>query len=214
MKRFDDVEFITASEAAKLYADRAANRRFTPAEVKKIAAAVGDEVSFQKHGNHALAASEVFDLLNRYVALRTAGKTVESITLEGTPLGPTSRVAALTEKVTTDDSQFTRTCADVAEYVKKHGRLPGTVWLGSTAVPPESYLAALAKVALELLAGRRVPRKIELAPVKMAAAKYVSADRPELWTWVIFPRGFKAPAMMDLAKWQGWTLKPALLRVP
>ncbi len=214
MKRFDDVVFITASEAAKLYADRAAKRRFTAAELKKIAAAIGDEVSFQKHGEYALTASEVFDLLNRYVALRAAGKTVDSIELEQTPLGPTSRVADLSEKVATDDSQLTRTCADVADHVKKHGALPGAIWLGSTAVPPESYLAALAKVALELLDGRGVPKKIELAPVKMGAARYVSADRPELWKWVIFPPGFKAPAMMNLARRQAWALKPALLRAP
>ncbi len=153
----------------------------------------------------------MFALLNRYVALRTAGKAVEALTLDDAPLGPTSRVVPLRERVTTDESQFVRTCADVDDYLKKHGRLPGAVWLGSTAVPPESYLAALAGVALELLAGRKVPAKVELAPAKLAALKYVSEDRPELWTWVIFPPGFRAPAMMDLARRQAWTIKPALL---
>jgi hypothetical protein len=211
MKRFDDVDFITAGEAARLYADRAHQRGFSTADLKKIAAAVGDEVGFQKHGDCTLAASEVFDLLNRYVALRLAGKTVERLEVKETPLGPTSRVVPLTEKVTTDDSQFGRTCADVAGYLKKHRRLPGAVWLGSTAVPPEAYLAALAKVAQELLAGRPMPRKVEVAPAKLGVARYVSEDRPELWSWVIFPPGFKAPAMMDLARRQAWTLKPALL---
>ena len=46
----------------------------------------------------------------------------------------------------------------------------------------------------------------------LAAAKYVSADDPKLWGWVIFPPGFKAPALMELAKKQAWTIKPALLR--
>ena len=41
---------------------------------------------------------------------------------------------------------------------------------------------------------------------------YVSKDDPKLWGWVIFPPGFEAPAMMDLAKRQAWTLKPAVLR--
>ena len=69
-----------------------------------------------------------------------------AITLDGTPDGPTSRRRALTGAVTTDWSQFTRTAADVADYVRRHGRVPSTVWLGSTAVPPEAYLAALAPV--------------------------------------------------------------------
>jgi hypothetical protein len=57
-----------------------------------------------------------------------------------------------------------------------------------------------------------VPEKVEVRPAKLAAAKYVSADRPGLWGWVIFSPGFKAPAMMDLARRQAWTLKPAVLR--
>jgi hypothetical protein len=99
----------------------------------------------------------------------------------------------------------------VAEYTKRHGRLPGAVWLGGTAVPPEAYLWALARVALALLDGKEVPAKVEVRPATLAVAKHVSEDRPGLWSWVIFPPGFKAPAMMDLAKRQAWTLKPAVL---
>jgi hypothetical protein len=39
----------------------------------------------------------------------------------------------------------------------------------------------------------------------------VADDAPHLWGWIIFPRGFRAPEMMELAKRQAWTLKPALL---
>ena len=48
-------------------------------------------------------------------------------------------------------------------------------------------------------------------PAKLVAARYVSEDGGHLWGWVIFPKGFRAPAMMDLAKRQAWTLKPALI---
>src|SRR5205085_447701 len=40
IKRFPDVQFVTASEAAKLYRDRARGRKFTPADLKAVAAAV------------------------------------------------------------------------------------------------------------------------------------------------------------------------------
>ncbi len=117
MKRFDDVRFITASEAAKLYADRAKEMRFTPAHLEKIARKV-DEATFQTHGDYTLSASEVFDLLNRYVELRGAGKKCETLSLTETPLGPTGRVTSLAEPITTDDSQFLRTSADVADYLR------------------------------------------------------------------------------------------------
>jgi hypothetical protein len=120
-------------------------------------------------------------------------------------------VAARSEAVTTDGSQFSRTAIDVADFLHKQGRIPTSVWLGSQPVPPEMYLNALAKVALDLLNCKPIPETVTLQPAKLAAAAHVAEDNPRLWGWVIFPRGFRAPAMMELAKRQAWTLKPALL---
>jgi hypothetical protein len=211
MKRFDDVEFITASQAAKLYADRARGRKFTPEELTKIAAKVGEGIDYQEHGDYALAPSEVFALLNRVVANAASGKKTPTLTLNETPLGPTSRVVPLPESVATDDSQLGRTAADVDDYLTTHGRLPGAVWLGSKAMPPEAYLRAIAPIAAGILAGKPIPAKVEVKAAKLETAKYVSKDDPKLWTWVIFPPGFEAPAMMEQAKRQAWTLKPAVL---
>ncbi len=111
----------------------------------------------------------------------------------------------------TDASQFSRTAVDVADFLRKHGRVPTSVWLGSMAVSPEMYLRALAQITIDLLDGKPMPKTIAVKPAKLAAATYVADDAPNLWGWVIFPRGFRAPAMMELAKRQAWTLKPALL---
>ena len=51
-----------------LYRDQARGRRFTAAELKAIAAAVGRTSTFQRHGRLTLAPSEVFALLERRVA--------------------------------------------------------------------------------------------------------------------------------------------------
>lgn len=212
MKRHADVQFVTASEVAGLYADRATTRKFTAAEIRQIAAAVGPDVTFQKRDDYTLAASELFALLNAYVAERIVGRDVAAINWQGTPYGPTQAVPAMTEAVTTDKSQFERTVADVADYLRKHGRVPPAVWLGGVAVPPEAYLQALAVVVQELVDGKPVPKSIEVRPAKLAAATYVADDSPDIWRWPIFPRGFQAPALMELAKRRAWTLKPALLR--
>jgi hypothetical protein len=208
LKRFPEVRFVTASEAATLYRDRARDRRYTETELENIAKAVGDDVSFQTHGDYSLSASEVFALLNAYVAERPS----EQFIIKKTPLGPTGRVPLLSEMVTTDASQFRRTCLDVADYLDKHGRIPSAVWLGSRAVPPEAYLATLARIAQLRSSGKAIPDTIEIKSAKLAAGRYVSEDDPKkLWGWVIFPPGFRAPALMELAKKQAWTLKPALL---
>jgi hypothetical protein len=214
IKRFPEVRFVTAAEAANLYKDKAHGRKFTPAELGKIAADVKEGVTFQKRDGYTLAASEVFALLNEYVADRGADRNPESIELKDTPYGPTGREILQSETVTTDWSQFTRTALDVADYVRKQGRVPTSIWLGSKPVPPEAYLVALARVTSSLVDGKDAPQTVEVKPAKLAAAEHVSADDPKLWGWVIFPKGFRAPSMMALARRQAWTLKPALLDQP
>jgi hypothetical protein len=211
IKHFPDVRFVTASEAARLYRDDARGRGFRPAEIKAIAGAVGTDISFQARDGYALAASEVFGLLNDYLLEKVGGRDPAALELKGTPYGPTGTSPTLAEPITTDWSQFTRTAADVAGYLERHRRVPSTVWLGSVPVPPEAYLAALAHVAGDLADGKEPPAQVELRPATLAAARYVAADAPNLWGWVIFPPGFRAPALMDLAKRQAWTLKPAFL---
>src|SRR5262249_44162918 len=142
---------------------------------------------------------------------KTAGRDITGIELKGTPHGPSNPVTSLTEAVTTDASQFTRTAADVADYLKQQGRVPTSVWLGSVAGPPEAYLRAAAEVVPLLADGKPLPKSIEVKPAKFTVAKYVADDDPKLWGWIIFPKGFRAPAMMELAKREAWTLKPALL---
>ncbi len=146
------------------------------------------------------------------MAAKSRGLEVTSLELKGTPHGPSNPVTPLTDAVTTDASQFARTAADVADYVKKQGRVPTSVWLGSTPVRPESYLRALAEAVPLLADGKPLPAKVEIKPARFAAANYVADDDPQkLWGWIIFPKGFRAPAMMELAKREAWTLKPAVL---
>jgi len=210
MKRFADVQFITAREAATIYRDTAHGRRFTPSEIKEIAAAVGSEISFQSRGDYTLAAGELLTLLNDFF-LQSRDREGAVITLRDTPIGPTSRPPILTAPVTIDRGQFTRTAADVADHLTKHGSIPSTVWLGSTPIPPEAYLAVLARL---IAADKPLPEQIEIAPATLAAAKYVADDGPNLWGWVIFPPNFRAPELMALAKRQAWTLKPAVRHGP
>jgi hypothetical protein len=213
IKAQPDVVFITATEAARLYKDKAQGRSFAPAELKQIAAKVSGDVSFQRRGNHALAASDVFTLLNRHFLDLAAGDP-QAIVLHGALVGPTRAAPERKEPVATDWSQLTRTAADVQDFLAKQGRIPSTVWLGSTGVSPEAYLVTIARACTQLADGKPAPQTVEVGPARLAAADYVSADDPRLWGWIIFPQGFRAPAMMELAKRQAWTLKPAILSKP
>lgn len=209
LRGFDEVQFITASEAAKLYRDRARGRSFSTDEIKEMAREVTPEITYQRRGELTLSPSEVFWLLNRYVALSSRQPT-GPLTLDTAPLGPTETGTSLAGELTVDWSQFSRTASDVDDFIHHHDRLPSTIWLGSKPVPPESYLVALADVATRLAAGEGPPESITLKPARLSAGKYVVDDDAGLWGWVIFPPGFRAPAMMELARRQAWTIKPAV----
>ncbi len=211
MRHFDDVKFITASEAARLYADRAAEQTWQSTDIKKLAAAVGDEPGFQRYDGYTLSAAEVLAILSKFVVERTAGHDAPAIKYPGSPLGPSSPTIPLDHPITTDGEQFLRTTADVADSIRSHGRIPSAIWLGSQAVPPEVFLRSLALVARDMADGKPIGKTIEIIPAQLAAAKYVADDNPGLWKWVIFPPNFHAPNVMALAKREAWTLKPAIL---
>jgi peptidoglycan/xylan/chitin deacetylase (PgdA/CDA1 family) len=213
MKSFPHVRFITASEALGVMPDKAQGHKFSASEIGEIAGQVTSEVSFQVHRDYALTASEQFELLNDFVARAVRNQPTEPLMLRGTPYGPGLSSAELRNNVEVTWSQFSRSVLDVAGFLEANAQIPNVVWLGSTPVPPESYLVALAQTTRALLTKSAPPDSVALRPAHLAAARYVADDSPALWDWIIFPEGFDAPQLMTLAKLQAWTLKPALLAV-
>ncbi len=213
IRTLPNVRFITASEAHALYRDKAAARSFSPAELTEIAGAVSAQVNFQLRGEYALTASEVFALLNGVVAQYGKTRTVAPVTLKDTPYGPASTRYGFewVEMGETPWSQFAETVRDVEQFVERNRQVPNVVWMGSGAVSPESYLVALASVAQRLLGKQSAPESVKLLPADLTAAQWVAKDSPSIWNWPIFPPGFHAPHLMELARLQAWTLKPAIL---
>jgi hypothetical protein len=50
---------------------------------------------------------------------------------------------------------------------------------------------------------------VKIQEGRFTAESHASNDVPGLFDWVIFPRNFHAPHIVDLAKLQCWSLKPA-----
>lgn len=214
MKSFPKVRFITGSGAVRLFPDLAHAREFSPSDLKDIAEAVTPEVSFQTHGYYALSASEVLELLNTYVEreITKPTNTAGAFTISKTPYGPAVDPPQIARTVDVPWDQFARTVGDIADFLARNQQIPADVWVGSVAVPPESYLVALADVAKTLLAGNPPPSTVTLPMARLATMKYVAEDSPAVWTWPIFPKGFHSAHLLSVARLQAWTLKPALLR--
>lgn len=211
IQRFEDVRFITATDAAKIWRDQSYDHVFTPDGIRKIAANVGSDISFQRVGDATFSPSEVFALIVGHVGAKLHGAHLDRHRLSCSPQGPTNEVPTLKEAITVSSHDFRTATADVIAFVDRTDRIPSTVWLGSKGVPPDAFLAAAAKLVGPLMDGKELPAQIEITPATLGTMKYVAADHPDLWRWVIFPPGFRAPKLMELAKLQAWTIKPAIM---
>ena len=212
-RSFPGVRFVTASEAYSLCRDKAQTRTFTVQELAHVAAEVKAGITYQVHEGYALSASEIFYLLNTLVAQYARHAAPAPVTLSGTPYGPASAAYGVNTEAPgrIDWSQFCRTAVDVSEILARSQTIPSAVWFGSIAVKPEAYMLALAQVTQLLAAGSQPPASIALLPAELAAARWVAEDSPAIWKWPIFPPGFHSAHLVELARLQAWTLKPALL---
>jgi hypothetical protein len=212
MKTFPNVRFITGSQAIALYPDLAKQREFSSSDLAEIAKGVSSTVSFQERGDYSLAPSEIFELLTSYVAKRSANQSdVATVRMSQTPYGPSSAAPSLEKPVQVSLVQFLSTVRDVDGFLKVHHQIPDAVWLGSVPVPPEDYMVGLADIASRLLSRRDLPATVNIAPAQLAATEHIAKDSVKLWDWPIFPDGFHSERLMQLARLQAWTLKPAIL---
>lgn len=213
MKSFPRVRFVTASEAFGLFPDPVEGRSFLVEELGEMARQVDPAVSFLTFDPYDVAPSEALLLLNELVSGVARRKAPGAIRIEGTPAGPDAAAEALSGPIEVPWSQFARTVVDVSDFLARNRRVPSQVWFGSVAVPPESYLVSLAQATSRLLVKGEPPESVTAGPARLAAAQYVAQDSTSLWSWPIFPPGFHSPHLMELARLQAWTLKPARLAV-
>ena len=208
LKSQSGVRFVTGEQLMNLYSDRAAGHDFSKDEIASIARAVQKEISFFKLSGSGLtlSAAEAFSLLTRAAAGNAGALRVEPL------FGPANRYqagAGSRELTDVRREEFLRTVRDVNDFLRAHGRIPDQVWIGTNTISPEDYLATLGSM-LEALPN--TPDRIAIRRGNFTAGRFVADDSPRLWGWVIFPEGFHAPRIMELAKLQAWTLKPASLR--
>jgi hypothetical protein len=101
-----------------------------------------------------------------------------------------------------------------AASCKRSIGVPARVFIGADAVSPADFLVGLARVytrytgsgSLPVQEGVELGRNVALAP-----ARYVAQDTPDLFGgWIIHKEGFRAPGLLEVARQQTWTLKPAI----
>jgi hypothetical protein len=215
MKGQPGVRFASASELLRIYADRSATQGFGREELVRFARFVQNEITFQRMNGYAVSAADVFGVLTDAMASFVAAGalppgTSRTSLLDG-PARPYIAAAGGAASARFSWTAFAQAIRDTSEYCRTFHRIPDEIWIGSESIAPADYLAMLGRT-FEEVTGGTTPSEVPRREGHFTADRYVAADSPDLWNWVIFPQGFHAPRIMELARLQAWTLKPAMLQ--
>ena len=204
------VEFVTPAELLSLYQDRAQEKVFTLTEILQLALAVQGEINFQVINGASVSPAETLSLLAWWLAdyaakgeLPTEGKII------GVTFGPAIKPVTTPPDTTLLWGELMEACRRLVDYFDAKHQLPHKVEAAGIDIAPEDFLATLGWAVELTLAGEEPPARLAIRRGNFTAGRYVGESG--LWNWTVFPQGFDAPALVELAKLQSWTLKPALL---
>ncbi|MDX2268829.1 MAG: hypothetical protein NW208_12035 [Bryobacter sp.] len=117
--------------------------------------------------------------------------------------GPDGRTTTLARNRSWSLPLWQRTLEDVRGFIRTHGRLPAEVYVGSDRLSLADFAATLAATP----AGKAP----ELATGRLLFEKHIATDGRKSFDWVIHPENFDGAALLEMGRWQAWTLKPARL---
>ena len=213
------VHWVTASDLPLLYPDLVRSEGATEADLDEIAQRINlrsaGGVDYQRLGPRVYSVADQFELLTLALGGVMAGRAPAFPLKAGGLFGPDAPPPppSLTNL---NWYAFRDAVRDVHQFIQVEHRVPARVFVGAEAVPPADFLAAMAAAWSfhrqhgQPLAGQTVLLGRE---VRVLPERHLAQDTPSLFgDWVIHKAGFRAPKLMELARLQAWTLKPATAR--
>lgn len=188
-KRVPHVRFITAGDLLTLYA---------PQQAPHIKSAEAG-AHFRQHGITFLQTAQG-DLSAADLLLTLLGLTPRYV--DGpTTRGETSFRGSVVPRVLFDAAK-----RDAVAFVNAYQRLPAVVYVGVDTLSLADFAATLAGEQAE-------QNLVPLRQGRLEFERYFATDPVKSFQWAIHPESFRAPELLELGRLQGWTLKPARLRV-
>ena len=208
----DEVQTVTADQLPAFYPDRAQGYVFSEEEVLELARAVGDEVDFQETDGMSLSAGELFALFVQFVAHGVREEAVPPSATWRYVDGPARRHGETTSGLRVEGAAFASSVLGVETFLRANGRLPDAVTVAGDRLAPGDYYAAVARTTANLVEHGTVPNEVPIAPAANRVEQHVDEEAARgAWTSSMMPPGFSAPKLLDQARLQAWTLKPAIL---
>ena len=209
------VQFITASDLPLLYPDPAATAGASEADLLQLAARLTDSAAggldFQLIQRTSYSVSDQFELLTGAVADQIEGRKTRYPVRATRLIGPdnpppTNSLPKISWPA------FRDATLDVRQFIQREHRIPARIHVGAEAVPPADFLIGLAAAFRQFQTTGKFPAEVILEKnVELLPARQVAKDTPGLFGgWIIHPENFRAPRVVEQARLQAWTLKPAM----
>jgi hypothetical protein len=187
VKNTPGVRFVTANDLLHIYATSIPPM----VDTATLARHFRQGITFLATGKGDLSAGDIL--------LQLLGLPAEYVD------GPTFRGATTYDGAQIPYPLFERSIEDVKSYIRANRRLPAEVFVGSQTLLLADFAATLANHMLS-------PGAVRVVQGKPAFEQYFSTDAAKSFKWPIHPKGFVPAELLELARLQGWTLKPARLR--
>ncbi len=185
-KSVPGIQFVTAREMLQLYGSPAPPK----VEKQRIAEHLAGRQTFMVAEGGALSAADML------LALLGMDPAVVD--------GPATRLASTVRGETIARAAFEHAKTDAISFIRANRRLPAAVWVGSEKLSIGDFTATLA--------GDAGGTQVSVRRANLEFEQYFSKEDAKSFNWPIHPEGFRAPELLELARLQGWTLKPARLR--
>jgi hypothetical protein len=216
IRALSGVKWVTAGDLPGLYPDLAHAQGATESDLDELAKRTSrgrpDGVDYQGIGPKIYSVADQFELLSRALNQVLSGQTVsfplKTEGLMGPDAPPPSPTLTNLNPLALRDA-----LPGVVAFIQREHRVPARVFIGADPIPPADFLVAM---AAEWDLHRTHPEMLPETTVSLGQAtrvlpeRHVAKDTPELFGgWIIHRAGFRAPKVMELARLQAWSLKPA-----
>ena len=218
MRSLPGLRFVTASDLPAIYPDAVRLAGASEQDLGAIAARLAvpglTGVDAQAIEQRAYSAADQFGLLTAAVSQLIAGRKLRFPLAGAELLGPDQAPPPARASQHLDWPAFRDTTLDVLNFIETQKRVPSRVFVGAEAVPPADYLAAVAAAYDFHRRNGKLPTSEGVTlgnQVELLSARHIAQDTPGLFGgWIIHPEGFRAPKILEVARLQAWTLKPAM----